>query len=460
MRRSSGRQLLKKILLSDLFFASVLLVLFFAPFPSHATPVEATILVDSKSGSVLEAKNPDVITYPASLTKMMTLYLLFEELKQKKLKLSDTITITKNAAQKAATNLNLRGGEKITVETAILALVVRSANDIATAIAEKISGNEAAFASKMTKKARSLGMNKTRFYNASGLPDSRQVTTARDMAILGAALFQNFPGYYHYFSVDSFTYRGVTYAGHNRVTRNYEGADGIKTGFIRLSGFNLVTSAKRNNRRLIGVVLGGASSFARDQKMQAMLDRGFNGNSKSIGQTLIAKAPVIETTEPEIAATPASIQTAGQEGGTDEFDIVSQTIQRFQEQQAAAKNVNINPAPTEKPAKPVASAKKATTKVKTTVNLAQPSSEYYGIQVGAYNKYSPARAAALKAAKAIKRKQSNVVIDQAKSGSSSLFRARIAGLTKKQAEGACRTLKSKGTTCIVVPGLDTVANKN
>lgn len=479
-------------------FALLSFSLFFtlSPHNAQANPVDAYFLADVKTGAVLESKNADIITYPASLTKMMTLYLLFEDLKQKKIKLSDNITVSKNAAQKSATNLNLKGGERLNVETAIKAIIVRSANDIATAVSERLSGSEPKFAQRMTKKARQLGMNRTRFFNASGLPDTRQVTTARDMAILGVALFRDFPGYYHYFSEDSFTYSGVTYTGHNRVTRNYEGADGIKTGYIRLSGFNLVTSAKRNNKRLIGVVLGGDSSFSRDQKMQAMLDRGFQGIAQPSNKDILIAKAASEANNPAISSdndleTPteiadnstesakidvaANVDNSSVSGGTDEFDIVSQTIQRFQEEQASKEdglsspttNLPVAKAPLAKTASKKIVAKNEKSAVKSAKKTTkQPiitasSSGNFGIQVGAYNKYQLAKNAALKAANTIKRKQSNVIIDQSKNnGPASLYRARVAGLSKKEAEQACRSLKAKGTSCFIVQGLDTIASQN
>lgn len=426
---------------------------------THASPVSASILVNAQTGEVLQASNADTKTYPASLTKMMTLYLLFEDLKRQKINLTDRITVSKNAAAKSATNLNLKGGETIDVETAILAVVVRSANDIATAIAERLGGSESAFAQRMTNKARQLGMTQTFFHNASGLPDPQQITTARDMAILGVALFRDFPTYYKYFSADSFTYKRVTYTGHNRVTRNYDGADGIKTGYIRLSGFNLVTSAKRNGIRLVGVVLGGDSPFSRDRQMQALLDRGFGGNFTPNGQTLVAKAPpsVVETT-PTLVADTTKAGSDQDNGGTDEYDIVAQTMQDIQALQAAddaARNDTASPALM---GKKIVS--KNTNKAKKPVTIAAASSDVYGIQVGAYNKYKPARKAALKAAKTLKQQQARIVIDQAKANNAQLYRARLAGLSKKEAEQACRSLKSKGTSCVIIPGLDTVAASN
>src|SRR3954468_8143571 len=256
-------------------FAGLLFALVSVSGQAFAKPVASSIMVDAVTGDIISSSNADTQTYPASLTKMMTLYLLFDALKHGQIKLSDQIVFSDHAAAQDATNLAVSEGASIRVETAILAVVVRSANDAATAIGERIAGSEWAFAKKMTATARSLGMSNTVFLNANGLPNPGQHTTARDMAILGVALLRDFPEYYHYFSAERFTYRGVAYNGHNRVLNKFDGADGIKTGYIRASGFNLVTSAARDGRRLVGVIMGGQSPYIRDKNMVAMMAKGF-----------------------------------------------------------------------------------------------------------------------------------------------------------------------------------------
>lgn len=235
----------------------------------------AAVVVDASAGRILYEKNAEAIRHPASLTKMMTLYLLFDALKKGKLNENDTIVFSNKAASQPATNIFSKPGDRIPVKTAIQALVVRSANDVAMAVAEKLGGTEFNFALMMNKKARELGMNKTVYYNPSGLPDARQVTTAIDLAKLSIALRRDFPDYYDYFQTRSFSHAGRTYETHNRVVLNYKGADGLKTGYIRDSGFNLATSASRGNDRLVGVVMGGSSASLRDAEMMDMLDRTF-----------------------------------------------------------------------------------------------------------------------------------------------------------------------------------------
>lgn len=259
---------------------------------AEGNPRYAGIVIDADTHEVLYAENADARRYPASLTKMMTLYMLFDELDGQRLSLDSPLSVSATAAAKPATKLWLKAGSTLPVETAIKALVVRSANDVATVVAESLGGTESEFAQMMTTKARDLGMHNTTFRNASGLPDSRQVTTARDMAMLSRRLMLDFPQYYHYFSLQSFTWRGKTVKGHNRLLASYPGADGLKTGFIRASGFNVATSAKRDGRRMLSVVMGGYSSKSRDKHMANLLDRGFLRASLSDGRGWMANTAI------------------------------------------------------------------------------------------------------------------------------------------------------------------------
>jgi D-alanyl-D-alanine carboxypeptidase len=234
-------------------------------------PAFSSIIVDGNSGATLSATNPDASRHPASLTKIMTLYLLFERLDAGKMKLDTEMDVSEHASDQAPTKLGLRPGQTIAVEDAIKGLVTRSANDAAVVIAEAIAGDEGDFAKLMTRKARALGMVRTVYRNASGLPDDEQVTTARDQATLGRAIQDRFPRYYRYFSTTAFSYHGHSIRNHNHLLGNVEGVDGIKTGYTRASGFNLVTSMRRGNRHLVGVVLGGRSGGSRDTIMRGLL---------------------------------------------------------------------------------------------------------------------------------------------------------------------------------------------
>lgn len=235
----------------------------------------AALVIDARDGAVLHSEYATEKRYPASLTKMMTLYLLFEDLEAKKVKLGTRLKISKKASRQQPTKLGLRAGKKITVKDALLGLMIKSANDAAVVIAEHLEGNEDAFAKRMTLKARALGMDKTVFRNCHGLPNKGQYTTAEDMATLGRALLQRFPKYYKYVSLQSFWYQGKKYRNHNRLLGKVKGVDGIKTGFINASGFNLVTSACREGIRLIAVVMGGRSSKTRDRRMAQLLEVTF-----------------------------------------------------------------------------------------------------------------------------------------------------------------------------------------
>ena len=235
------------------------------------SPKFSSIIVDANSGATLTSTSPDGIRHPASLTKIMTLYLLFERLDAGKIKLDTEMPVSEHASDQAPTKLGLHPGQTIRVEDAIKGLVTRSANDAAVVIAEAIGGDEDSFAKLMTRKARALGMSRTTYRNASGLPDDEQVTTARDQANLGRAIQDRFPRYYRYFSTVTFNYHGQSIRNHNHLLGEVEGVDGIKTGYTRASGFNLVTSMRRGNRHLVGVVMGGRSGGSRDATMRSLL---------------------------------------------------------------------------------------------------------------------------------------------------------------------------------------------
>lgn len=236
----------------------------------------SSIVVDAASGNILSSVSADELRYPASLTKMMTLYMLFEAIRDRRVSLQQYVPVSPVAASMPPTKLGLVPGSLITVEQAILGLVTKSANDAACALGEFLGGDEDRFAQMMTVRARALGMTHSQFRNASGLPDWNQVTTARDMAVLARHLIQDFPGYYHYFSTPSFVFAGRFVPNHQRLLQTYPGADGLKTGYTEASGYNVVTSALRSDTRLIGVVLGAAHGGERDLHMAALMDQGFD----------------------------------------------------------------------------------------------------------------------------------------------------------------------------------------
>jgi D-alanyl-D-alanine carboxypeptidase len=289
------------------------------------SPPTASIVMDGNSGAALEESNPDALRHPASLTKVMTLYLLFERLDAGKIRLDTQLKVSEHAAKQAPTKLGLEPGQTIAVEDAIKAVVTKSANDAAVVIAENLGGSEEAFAAQMTQKAHALGMSRTTYVNASGLPDDDQITTARDQALLGRVIQDRFPRLYRFFSTTSFVFRGRTIRGHNHLLGAVAGVDGIKTGFTQASGFNLMTSVHRDGRFIVGVVLGGRSAFERDAHMRALIDANIRlasarrtapilaeGNEPKYAPQAIALAkPPLRAATKQALAAPAASAPAG-----------------------------------------------------------------------------------------------------------------------------------------------------
>src|SRR5665213_191233 len=258
-------------------------------------PKYTAIVMDARSGEILYSQRADSLRYPASVTKVMTLYLAFEALAAGRLHLTDLVVVSPLAAAQPATKLGLRAGETITVENAMDAMAVHSANDMAVALAEKIGGTESRFAALMTLKAQQLGMTNTRYVNANGLPDNRQVTTAHDLAILTRAVLRDYPQYYSFFSQQQFAYRGKTFYNTNHLLGKMPGVDGLKTGFTNAAGFNLDASAVRNGHRLIAVVMGGSSGSARNANVEGLLLTGFDVmQRRDRGETVLATQNLFE----------------------------------------------------------------------------------------------------------------------------------------------------------------------
>ncbi len=276
-----GAQVRRQLRWGALGLAIVLVATALASGPADARrrhhyrydPPRSSIVVDANSGKVLEESHADSTRHPASLTKMMTLYLLFERLAAGKIKMSTEMPVSAHASAMAPTKLGLRPGDKLKVEDAIKAIVTKSANDAAVVVAEELGGSELKFALEMTAKAKALGMTHTNYHNASGLPDQRQLTTARDQAILARALQDRFPQYFHFFSIRRFVWHGHSMRNHNHLLGRVKGVDGIKTGFIRASGFNIVVDLNRNKHHLIAVVFGGRSARVRDARVRHLLDK-------------------------------------------------------------------------------------------------------------------------------------------------------------------------------------------
>jgi len=365
---------------------------------------------------------------------VMTMYLAFEALAEGRLKPTDRIIVSPRAAAQSPTKLGLRAGESITVDDAMRAVAVKSANDMAVALAEKLGGTESRFAEMMTLRARELGMTRTRFTNASGLPDSRQVTTARDLALLSRAVMRDYPQYYSYFSTRQFTYRGVTMRNHNKLLGQMPGVDGIKTGFTNAAGFNLAASAVRDGHRLIAVVLGGSSGAARDDNVEDLLMTGFNVvKRRGMGERITIAQNMFE-------APPAAgykIVRAPSEQGDAEQDGMS--IQLTNNPSAGTKYAVLNtmkpvPDPAPEPRKTVAA-------VKTMKGD-------YVVQVGAFREKSQARTHLT----AMNKRFHSVLADgeaQITDKVDGFYRVRYVGWTQDDARDACKALRAKAQSCLV-----------
>ncbi|MDB5432818.1 MAG: peptidase, partial [Caulobacter sp.] len=433
-----------------------------------AEPRYAAIVLDANTGEVMYAKRSDSPRYPASITKIMTLYLAFEALSEGRLRPDDLITVSSHAAAQAPTKLGLSAGDQITVDDAMRAIAVKSANDMAVALAEKLGGSESRFAALMTLRAQELGMSETRFVNASGLPDSRQISTARDIATLSRAVMRDFPQYYSFFNIRSFTYRGVSMNNHNGLLGRFPGVDGLKTGYTTASGFNLAASAVRDGRRLIVVVMGGSSSGARDANVQSLLLTGFDiMDRRSRGERITVAQNLFE---PQAPAAPPPSQYAQANYGSSPNYGSSQGSEIQLTSNPTAPQVNIarmSPIP-DRPSAPVrtyasmdqarqapAPVKAAPPKVvvaKAPPKVVAPPKGEWAVQVGAFRGRSQARAQV----DLIDRRFGNMFaqaegfVEDAVQGQ---FRARFGGMTASEAQKACRTLAAQNQVCqVIAPG--------
>lgn len=418
----------------------------------------ASIVIDAETGEVLRSRNADTRRYPASLTKVMTLYLLFEALDNGRLTLDSKLSVSKRAARQPPSKLGVRAGSTIKVADAIQALVVKSANDVAVVVAEALGGTEKKFGKKMTDKARALGMSRTTFRNASGLPNRAQQSTARDMARLARALMRDFPHRYHYFDDKRFRYRGREHRSPNRLLGNYRGMDGIKTGYIRASGFNLVASAERDGRRIIAVVFGGKTSRSRNIHMANLLDLGFTRLAErrpardrtrfavlprpKPGSVWAAPVPRAKPGTIQLAAAPVSKPAAEAEGAAEPAPPPIEVVRA-------------KPLPHPPPAKPgtthraQASVYEFPDAVVTGVTSERP----WGIQVGAYASVTAAEIAMRRAsARAPMLNDASSILAPSRTGRDTLYRARFLGLHKNDADRACKTLRAGSMPCAVIRG--------
>jgi len=376
---------------------------------SSAHAKYASFIINENTKRIYHNANADTRNYPASLTKIMTLYLVFDALKSKKISMNSKFKVSKRATRQPPSKLNLSAGSNITVKNAILALVTKSANDVATVIAENLGKSERNFARLMTRKAKKLGMTRTTFRNASGLPNRGQLSTARDMATLGIAIRKNHPKFFKLFKTKSFIYKGIKYTNHNNLLGSYSGTDGIKTGYTNASGFNLVASVERNGQRIIGVVFGGKKARSRDKHMVTLLNKYFK-TSLSKPLVRIAKPSELPITRPKIV-------------------LAEKNIKNFRIPRKIINNIIPN-------------------------NI----EENWFIQIGAFKNRLNAHKAARNARNVVPEQLGNLPASLSKITKSStnnnlqyLWRVRFVELAENQARSVCAELWTSGLSCIPLP---------
>jgi D-alanyl-D-alanine carboxypeptidase len=389
----------------------------------------SALLIEPESNRVLYEESADELRYPASLTKMMTLYLVFDALTRGRLSLQDALTVSHYAATRPPSKLGLKPGDTITVEQSILGLVTRSANDAAIVLAEGLAGTEAAFAKAMTRKAWRLGMRRTVFQNASGLPDPEQVTTAWDMFRLARALQTHFPEHYRYFSTANFYFHNRPYRNHNRLLESYPGTDGIKTGYISASGYNLVASVRRNGIRLIGVVFGGESASERDAHMCEILDAGFMRLERPLSGVRLAQLPQIEI--PTLLHRPESVE---------KLTLAAGAVGSYEHRGERPSSVDSRDYRSGQRARPRAAGEKSFVRGSWQVN------------VGSFPKMELAEQRLSKVRKAIPNivRQARVAITSYSRRGKKIYVAYFKGLSQMEANSACQTLRRKNLGCSLV----------
>ena len=378
----------------------------------------AAIVINAKDGHVLHSTNADTLNYPASLTKLMTLLMLFEALEQNKLHINTKLITSLRASKAQPSKLGLQPGDMITVRKAISALIAKSANDVAVVVAERLSGSVHSFARDMTRRARALGMKDTTFRNPHGLPNRGHLSTARDMALLSRILINKFPEYYNYFATRKFYFRGRSFKTHNKLLEHYDGADGIKTGYTNAAGYNLSASAERDGTRLIAVVFGGKTAKIRDNHVKNLLNKCFAkvSSSSQDGILTISSKPT-HPNSPVFFVDPHPKQS---DAATDPENLTHQTADDSESPPFS---------------KPIAN---------------RVPRGAWMIQIGAYFKIAPATKRAGKAAEKLSKfgKNYDIAVTTAERENRTLYRARLAGLSRKDAHDACRELKRHDFDCI------------
>ncbi|MGV8840558.1 MAG: serine hydrolase [Bauldia sp.] len=432
-----GRRGVIKRLTRTIAAAAVAFATAFGAQPANATDANyASIVIDAKTGEVLYSRNADAQRFPASLTKMMTLYLLFEDLERGRVTLRTRLDVSANAAAQAPTKLGVPAGSTIRVEDAILALITKSANDVAVVIAENLAGSVSSFATRMTTTARALGMTHTTFQNPHGLPNSNQVTTARDMATLGRALQDRFPQYYGYFSTESFVWNGVRISNHNNLLGE-EGVDGIKTGYTNASGYNLVTSVHRDGRYVVAVVMGGDTAASRDQHMRDLIN------------TYLPRASTGPRTAPLVVATTAAVPPPLPRVNPVRTDPIMTAGIAAPVQVAAAGSIAV-PAPIPNPAPTGGTPDAIAVLAQGDFEVGQPPATGWRIQIGAFPLENSAQAVLAAAMQAEAGTLANTVpyTEPVQVNGTTHYRARFGGFASSDAaQAACARLVTQSFAC-------------
>ena len=409
---------IKTLLLKSRYILLIPLTLFFLIQNTESKAKYASIIINENTDKIYFQKNADTMNYPASLTKIMTLYMIFDELKKNKIKMNTKFKVSKRASLRPPSKLGLKTGQTISVRNAILALVTKSANDVATVVAENLGKTESKFAKKMTKMAKKIGMKRTIFKNASGLPNRGQLSTARDMAKLAKMIRKNFPEYFHFFKKKTFIYNGIEFRNHNNLLGSFNGTDGVKTGYTNASGFNLVASVERNGQRIIGVVFGGKTAKKRDIHMVSLLNKYFLTRSNK-PLVRMAKPSELPSNRPKI--------------------ITSQRI---------VKTPKINP-------------------IKDKIVIEEGSTNHYDwfVQIGAFNNRLNAHKAARKARSVAPEQLGNLPASlqqihfvNDKKSKQPLWRVRFVELAENQARSVCAELWTSGLGCIPLPSKESIMN--
>src|SRR5665213_777469 len=424
-----------------------------APVSALARPEFSAITIDARNGQILFADHADGLRHPASLTKMLTLYILFGEMKAGKVNRDTRLKVSVHAASMAPTKLDLTPGSTISVDEAIKSLVTKSANDAAVAIAENLSGSEGAFAARMTKVAHSIGMTRSNFNNASGLPNSGQYTTARDIATLGLRLMRDFPQYYPYFRTTEFEFHGRVIKSHNALVMHYPGTDGFKTGYVAAAGFNLATSTKRGAKRLVGVVLGARSPAIRTRYMEHMLEGQFakahDGNTiAALAGSSAAAINPIEVTDNDKPAIMNNLGMAAAAADASTPD--SKAAEATDTNTPKVIDAQLEPVDTvKKPEKIPFAVVSANDKPG---DIAKSFGDSWNVQVGTYAGKPSAEqqltTSRQKFAALFEGKPGFTMQDD--KGGTVVYRARFAGFTADTAAKACLALKEEGASCLMI----------